>query len=82
MAMNGNDLGDAIRASIEGMSPGDKTNTTLVWRAIGVAIVDYLKANVEVSGTGTYKDDGSLVVGVNPVTLASSPNTDITGTVT
>ena len=81
MAMNGNALGDAIRASIEGMSPGDKTDTTLVWRAIGVAIVDYIKNNAEVSGEGTYKDDGSLVVGVNPVTLDSSPNTDVTGTV-
>jgi hypothetical protein len=58
MAMVGNDLGDAILAAIPGAVP----NPTLiaVWRAIGSAIVTYMKSNMDIQNIETEIDAAHL----------------------
>lgn len=52
MAMNGNDLGDAIKNAIDGAS--DKTDRQELFRAMGTAIVDYIKTNGTVDLTALF----------------------------
>lgn len=57
MAMDGEDLGDAIRAELDGLS--GSTDRDALFKAMGVAIVDYLKSNAVVSVTGVQTGGGS-----------------------
>lgn len=58
MGMVGNDLGDAIKAAIDGVT--DKTDRTALFQAMGTAIVDYITANAEVA-TSVTVDSVTLV---------------------
>lgn len=49
MAMNGNVLGDAIKAAIDAV--GDKTDRQAIFRALGDAIVTHITANASVTVT-------------------------------
>lgn len=49
MAMNGNVLGDAIKAAIDAV--GDKTDRQAIFRALGDAIVTHITANASVAVT-------------------------------
>lgn len=49
MAMDGNAMGDAIKAQLDGLA-ADPTKQAF-WRAVGRAVVDYIKANAAVSST-------------------------------
>lgn len=51
MALNGNALGDAIKAAVDAV--GNKTDRVAVYRAMGSAIVTYITANAQVGSTGT-----------------------------
>ena len=55
MAMVGNDLGNAIKAAVDGVS--DKTNREELFQAIGSAIVDYIKTNAQATGVDAPTGD-------------------------
>jgi len=65
MAMVGNDLGDAIRAAIDGVA--DKSDRTAVFRAMGGAIVTYVATNADVETEIAVSAcaAGGVVAGVN-----------------
>lgn len=66
MALNGDTLGDAIKAAIDGLDPEDKTDRTQLFRAMGAAIVAHIQ--------------GSAVVSVNVTTTGNSTNQAGSGT--
>lgn len=85
MALNGNNLGDAIRQAVDALSDADKANRTKTFRAMGSAIVDYLKANAVVHVAATVP--AAIPVQVVPATgtgatTAPSTATDNAGTIT
>lgn len=47
MAMDGNALGDALKAAVDGV--GDPTDRTALFRAIANAIVGHITANAEIA---------------------------------
>lgn len=63
MAMNGNVLGDAIRAAIDAV--GDKTDREAIFRAIGGAIVGHITANAQVSVSVTSVSGVTVGVGTS-----------------
>lgn len=69
MALSGNTLGDELLAAINGVS--DPTDRQALFRAMGNAIVDHIKAHAQVVVTS--------VTGVTAGAAASGPGT---GTVT
>ncbi|HNR90660.1 MAG TPA: hypothetical protein PKM65_20155 [Spirochaetota bacterium] len=78
MALNGDALGQAVLAKIAALSPEQKQNTEAVWKAIGNGIVDYIKANAQVSSTVNV----ASVSGVQTGTGVSGPGTGTaTGTI-
>lgn len=50
MAMNGDALGDAIKAAVDAL-PDPKTDRTAIFRAMGNAIVAHIQANAQVAVT-------------------------------
>lgn len=76
MAMNGNALGDAIKAALDALGP-DPTKQAF-WRAVGQSIVDHVKNNAVVTSTVAV----TSVTGVTPGTGASGAGSgSATGTV-
>lgn len=74
MAMNGNDLGDALMTAVtltRGVGESEGAYRRRVFRAMGGAIVSYIQANAQVAttGTATAVDPG---VGTAPVTSTGS----------
>jgi hypothetical protein len=63
MAMNGNALGDEIRALIDAV--GDKTDRTALFRAIGNAIVTHITTNASVAVTVTSVSGVTVGVGTS-----------------
>jgi hypothetical protein len=59
MAMNGNNLGDEIKAAIDLVV--DKTDRTAIFQAIGTAIVTHLTTNAKGSGVDSNGDTHDLV---------------------
>lgn len=57
MALNGNRLGDAIKAAIDAVS--DKNDRTALFRAIGNAIVQEIETNALVNVTGVAGGAGT-----------------------
>jgi len=51
MAMNGNDLGDAITTAIKTLAKAEQQDVEAVMRVIGTALVTYIQQNAAVSGT-------------------------------
>lgn len=85
MALNGNDLGDAMRAAVDALSDADKANRTKVFRALGNAIIDHVKANAVVHVSATVP--AAIPVQVVPATgtgatTAPSTATDNAGSIT
>ncbi len=69
MAMNGDLLGLAMKAAIDGV--GDKTDRNALFKALGGAIVAHIEANAVVSGPVTV----TSVSGVTAGPGASGPGT-------
>jgi len=68
MALNGNTLGDAIKAAVDGVS--DKTDRQAIFRAIGNAITTHITTNAVVA-----------VASVSGVTTGAGVSGPGTGTV-
>jgi len=51
MALNGDDLGTAIKNAINGLSASEKEDLETVWQTIGGALVSYITSNAEVTTT-------------------------------
>lgn len=77
MAMVGNDMGDAIKAAIDGVS--DKTDRSALFRAIGTAIVTYIQGHAQVASTVVVTNVSGVTTG--PGTSGPGAGT-ATGTVT
>lgn len=71
MALNGDALGLAMKAAVDGLSDADKADRTAVFKAMGNAITVYLVTNTVVVVTS--------VAGVTPGVGVSGPGT---GTIT
>ena len=69
MALNGNDLGDAMRAAVDGLTTDQKRDRSAVFRAMGGAIVTYVTAHAQVTTT---------VPAAIPVTVAVPAGTGAT----
>lgn len=72
MAMNGNDMGDAVVTAIEGvdpsMTPDQIAQLRASWRAICSAIVTYMTANAAVvTSTPGAQAGGSTLPGTGTV---------------
>lgn len=65
MSMDGNALGDAMKAACDALTPEQKRDRTEVFHALGTAIVTYLQANATVNGLATGVQGGA---GTAPVT--------------
>lgn len=63
MALNGNALGDAIKAAVDAV--GDKTDRTALFRAIGNAIVTHITTQGTVAVTVTSVSGVTVGAGVS-----------------